>query len=241
MKHVLPRLQAQPKRPWISQHTLELITKRNLARGDGRYPLGKVLKRQVRTCAKTDRKNSGEELADESWQSIYRLRKGPTKKYVGIQNVHSEVVDSSQRSETLAQYFERIQWGICFTHLVPVASSPINENIFLFRDDFASEELRKVLQKLKIGKSGGHVNIAPEIWKYVADDDCAMSQLLDLCNRCWREKSLPQSWKKPKVVLLFQKGGSCLPENYRPIALLPVGYKVLASLIHQRLLDSSMD
>ena len=40
---------------------------------------------------------------------------------------------------------------------------------------------------------------------------------------------------------LFKKGDSSLPENYRPIALVPVGYKVLASLIHQRLLDSGID
>lgn len=191
--NVLPRLEAQPKRPWIFQHTLELITKRNLARGEGRYPSEKVLKRQVRTSAKKNWKDFlQKELAHGSWQSIHRLRKGPTKKYAGIQNVQGEIVHSSQRAETLAQYFEQVQWKVCFAHLVPETSSPINENIFVSRDDFASEELRRVLQKLKIGKSGGHDNIAPEFWKYVADDDCAMSQLIDLCNRCWREKSLPQ-------------------------------------------------
>ena len=40
---------------------------------------------------------------------------------------------------------------------------------------------------------------------------------------------------------MFKKGDTALPENYRPISLLPVGYKVLAALIHQRLLDGGAD
>ena len=42
-------------------------------------------------------------------------------------------------------------------------------------------------------------------------------------------------------MLLFKKGDNSLPENYRPISLLPIGYKVLAALIHQRLLDGGVD
>ena len=44
-----------------------------------------------------------------------------------------------------------------------------------------------------------------------------------------------------KVVLLFKKGDASLPGNYRPIFLLPIGYKVLAALMHQRLIDSGVD
>ena len=42
-------------------------------------------------------------------------------------------------------------------------------------------------------------------------------------------------------MLLFKKGDATLPENYRPIPLLPIGYKILAALIHQRLLDGGVD
>ena len=44
-----------------------------------------------------------------------------------------------------------------------------------------------------------------------------------------------------KVVLLFKKGDAALPENYRPISLLPIGYKILAALIHQRLISGGVD
>ena len=43
------------------------------------------------------------------------------------------------------------------------------------------------------------------------------------------------------MVLLLKKGDASLPENYRPISLLPTGYKVLAALIHQRLLAGGVD
>ena len=37
------------------------------------------------------------------------------------------------------------------------------------------------------------------------------------------------------VVLLYKAGKASLPENYRPITLLPVGYKVVASMLQKRL------
>ena len=40
------------------------------------------------------------------------------------------------------------------------------------------------------------------------------------------------------MILLFNV---TLPQNYRPISLLPVGYKVLAALIHQRLIECGVD
>ena len=42
-------------------------------------------------------------------------------------------------------------------------------------------------------------------------------------------------------MLLFKKGDATLPENYRPISLLPTGCKVLVALIDQRLLDGGVD
>ena len=66
-------------------------------------------------------------------------------------------------------------------------------------------------------------------------------ELLRLCNHCWEDQNIPKSWRIAKVVLLFKKGDSSLPENYRPISLLPIGYKVLAALIHRRLLDGGVD
>ena len=68
----------------------------------------------------------------------------------------------------------------------------------------------------------------------------ASNELLQLCNHCWEDQNIPKAWRLAKVVLLFKKGDASLPENYRPISLLPVGYKILAALIHQRLIDGGV-
>ena len=64
---------------------------------------------------------------------------------------------------------------------------------------------------------------------------------MKLCNHCLTERSIPEFWKVAKIILFFKKGDSTLLQNYRPISLLPVGYKVLAALIHQRLIAGGVD
>jgi hypothetical protein len=43
------------------------------------------------------------------------------------------------------------------------------------------------------------------------------------------------------VVLLFKKGDTTLPSNYRPISLLPVGYKVLAWMLQKRMQEGGAE
>ena len=94
----------------------------------------------------------------------------------------------------------------------------VNDVLPVCCDHFTSIELHEVLHKLKAGKTSG------------ADG-----------NYCLTQRSIPEFWKVIKVILLFKKGDSTLSQNYRPISLLPVGYKVLAALIHQRLIMGGVD
>eukprot|EP00959_Pyramimonas_sp_CCMP1952_P033446 702124-Pyramimonas_sp.AAC.1 len=52
---------------------------------------------------------------------------------------------------------------------------------------------------------------------------------------------MPSTWRRANVTLLFKKGDATLPSNYIPISLLAVGYKALASMLHQRLLDGGCE
>jgi len=132
-------------------------------------------------------------------------------------------------------------WQVRFPDLVPESSTPIPNGVNISIDAFSLEELTRILKKLKHGKASGHDNVPPEFWKFVVEDSHAMSKLLGLCNHCWETTDIPNVWRVAKVILLFKKGDATLPQNYRPISLLPVGYKVLAALIHQRLLDNGVD
>ncbi len=45
----------------------------------------------------------------------------------------------------------------------------------------------------------------------------------------------PDSWKQSLITVLFKKGDAKHLENYRPITILPILYKVFARLLHARM------
>ena len=47
--------------------------------------------------------------------------------------------------------------------------------------------------------------------------------------------ALPQAWKISRVIMLFKKGDPACCDNYRPISLLAMGYKILAAVLLARL------
>ena len=96
-------------------------------------------------------------------------------------------------------------------------------------------ELREVCKKLKNKKACGVDDIAPEFWKYLAEDTEALYILYHFLNTYFAQAKIPKSWKHSRVTTIFKKGDCSLPENFRPISLLCVGYKCLASVLLQRI------
>ena len=58
----------------------------------------------------------------------------------------------------------------------------------------------------------------------------------EVCNY-FIDKPMPPSWQSSKVYLLYKKGNRQLPINYRPISLLGVVYKIIASHLTTSLAD----
>ena len=77
---------------------------------------------------------------------------------------------------------------------------------------------------------------APRLCKFLGNCTDACNQIVKLCQHCWAEKNIPSTWRRADVVLQLKMGDTALPTNYRPISLLAVGYKILASILHSRLL-----
>jgi hypothetical protein len=59
--------------------------------------------------------------------------------------------------------------------------------------------------------------------------------LLQAINDAYSKGELPESWSVAKIICIFKKGYSPLPENYRPISLLDAIYKLYAQLILNRM------
>ena len=54
---------------------------------------------------------------------------------------------------------------------------------------------------------------------------------------CWSKKCIPQCWKKSATRLIYKKGDTSDPSNFRPITLQPVLYKILAAIMRKRMFE----
>ena len=173
----------------------------------------------------------------EVWrlEQVRKLPKAPRIKQGRLRDLDGKLVGSERRSETLAEYLEKVQWTVKFAQLVPPVTELHSEALPIDTAPFRSAELRKVIKHLKDKRACGLDCIPAEFWKALLANDDATSHLLSLCNKCLCTGEIPQTWRTSSVVTIFKKGDTSQPSNYRPISLLAVGYKVLASLILQRL------
>ena len=49
------------------------------------------------------------------------------------------------------------------------------------------------------------------------------------------QKAPPDTWRKTSLIVIFKKGDPRLPSNYRPIAILPILYKVFSRMLCARI------
>ena len=107
---------------------------------------------------------------------------------------------------------------------------------------FRAAELKHAVKRMKSGKAVKSGDVPVECFKAMAaQDDDSFKILLDICNRSWEDKAIPEEWATASVALIFKKGDPAECENYRPICLLSVAYKLLASMIKQQFLDAGVD
>ena len=82
---VLPDYELTPKRAWISERTLGLITQRKVKHNEGDYAEVKDLHKLVRASAKQYRQKFMDgELSAGGWKAIRWLRTAPPNKYASI-------------------------------------------------------------------------------------------------------------------------------------------------------------
>ena len=74
-------------------------------------------------------------------------------------------MDSDQRADTLADYFEKIQWDVKHADLHPPEDRPLGAPLPIATHNFTMGELTEALRNLAVGKAAGHDGIAPEFWK----------------------------------------------------------------------------
>ena len=107
------RTKRQAHKPWISSRTLHLLEETDDARASRNPHLEKILHGQVKQSVKMDRSQWLDDLLKTGdWNEILRrLRRGHRPRSGRLKNTDGNVVESDQRAETLATYFETVQWA----------------------------------------------------------------------------------------------------------------------------------
>jgi sorting nexin-29 len=99
----------------------------------------------------------------------------------------------------------------------------------------SQEEMEKAICNLKTNKAPGEDDISAELIKNACRE---LKERLHVC-KIWRDENMPDNCKVGLIVPLFKKGDKMKCENYRGITLLNVAYKILSSIVLERLKEYS--
>ena len=231
-KHI-PKQRAQPRQPWITQGTLDLIERRGQLRTQGHMDKVADLNKEIRKAAKVDKRTwLDEQLSTGDWRPITNLKKPFPQKALMLvdQTGQGGNIDNA---EILANHLALNQWkeageptGLSTAPLFTDAPTISEATISL-------EEVTLAIKQSKVGKRAGKDTIPNDFWKRLKG--AGLLELVSLFRLCWETQSSPEQWKMAQVVGIFKKGSATDPANYRPISLLQTCYKLYARIIANRL------
>lgn len=99
---------------------------------------------------------------------------------------------------------------------------------------FTDDEIEKAIDQLKKGRASDRKGLTAEMVK--AGKEELKSALLSLYNDIIKPGTLPpKDWKETIVTVLFKSGDPQLPQNYRPIASIPLLYKLFSKMLCNRI------
>ncbi len=98
-------------------------------------------------------------------------------------------------------------------------------------DPMSSKEIKDKL-KCMSNSAPGKDRVEYRHLKMV-DPNCSVLGLI--FNKCLEEKKIPLSWKQSTTILIYKKGSSDEPSNFRPIALMSCVYKLFTSILSSRI------
>ena len=94
------------------------------------------------------------------------------------------------------------------------------------------QELKDQLLAMSKGKAGDKTGLVAEMLKSAGDG--LLRCIIFLFNDVLAGGTAPGDWKTASISVMFKSGDCQLPENYRPITLLPILYKLFTKLLFSR-------
>ncbi|XP_062137632.1 uncharacterized protein LOC133846936 [Drosophila sulfurigaster albostrigata] len=108
---------------------------------------------------------------------------------------------------------------------------PIDDNVDIPLP--SHDEVRVAIMRLKNNKAAGADGLPTELFK--AGDEELIRCMHQLFCKIWLEESMPNDWNLSVLCPVLKKGDPTISTNYRGISLIAISYKVLSSVICERL------
>ena len=169
-------------------------------------------------------------------QTLYRL----SKKRAARQVLNSNTTSYTGTKDQATQYFTNT-FSASPINVDEVLQS-LNINVPCADEDpnitapFSSKDIKNKLKSLA-NSAPGKDRVEYRHLKLV-DPDCKILNII--YNKCLAVKKIPPSWKESTTILIYKKGSSDDPSNFRPIALMSCLYKLFTSLLALRVSNFSI-
>jgi len=171
----------------------------------------------------------------DRWAGLRRLKKQWVPNPYSLMNAQKKHVPRHDRAHVAALYLYETQWGQIRTAAVQLPIQHLAQQLpSVYNIEVISwAELNAALRRLKRRKSPGPDGVPMEFFKEL--DDIGRNRALAMFNSWWTTGQIPAEALRARVVLIYKKGDTGNPGNYRPISLLNSSYKVFTWILRERI------
>jgi exonuclease III len=174
------------------------------------------------------------------WDKVKLLRKGLSNIKVSSEKMMkkadgSKCTNSEENAEVFREHFQKLygrQPKYDFTVLELLERKPIFEGL---DHTPTNAEIIKATTSLK-NNAPGESGLTPLMFKTLISNKETLALLREVVVDFWNTENAPEQWEVGLLKIIPKKGDLSCPGNYRGIMLLEIAYKIVAKIVHQRLL-----
>ena len=209
------------RKPWQSEEIQELIRKRRLYNNNPaeRSTISKNIQKTARALLRKHKNKKTSELLQE-FAGLERLPK--IQEYSILKKGGDENIDCEIFAKTLQEIYES-----------PNEKLKVDYGKIEDIPQFELIEMQKTLGQMRNSRCADKSNVVVEMIKY--SDSFFQSTLLNYFNDILTTGKVPLNWHVTLFSMLPKSGDLKNPSNWRPIAILPILYKIFAKMLYYRL------
>ena len=205
---------------------------RELRREERRLFKRKKREAEKRVCEEMEMHMDRNE-ARKFFQKIKRLSDGFKTGAKSCKDAHGNMVTDAQGIlKAWREHFSKLLNGDDDINPAAGVENPLTDDgVEIAPPDY--DEVVTAIARLKNNKAAGADGLPAELFKTGGEE--LTTRMHELLCRIWSEESMPSEWSLSVLCPIHKKGDPAVCSNYRGISLLNIAYKVLSSVLCERL------